>query len=72
MTTENTGTTTNNDARMSGESGGNGGGGAISADGAVNVDNWSFYARPKTQGPPRSTPYLVGPIVGTVTETTAR
>lgn len=52
----------------------NGGGDhvAVSDMGPVDVSNWSFYARPHQTGAARPTPYLVGPIVGTVTETDAR
>lgn len=42
------------------------------AAGPVDVSNWSFYSRPPTGTAARPTPYLVGPIVGAVTETTAR
>lgn len=37
-------------------------------DSGVDVENWSFYGR----GDTRPTPFLVGPIVGSVSETTAR
>lgn len=38
---------------------------------AVCIDNWSLFERePEDSG--RPTPYLLGPIVGAVTETTAR
>lgn len=38
------------------------------AAGPVDVADWSFFGR----GDSRATPFLIGPIVGTVTETTAR
>ncbi|CAM9155057.1 unnamed protein product, partial [Hapterophycus canaliculatus] len=41
------------------------------ANDAVCIDNWSLFERePESSG--RPTPYLLGPIVGAVTETTAR
>lgn len=39
--------------------------------GAVDVSGWSFYGRdPEGEGGP--TPFLIGPIVGAVTENKAR
>lgn len=46
-----------------------GNGSGSDADGPVDTRNWSLYGRAEVGRP---TPYLVGPIVGAVTETTGR
>lgn len=52
--------------------GGSGGGGGSSESGGVNTQNWSFYGRGRSNSDQRPAPYLVGPVVGAVTGTTAR
>ena len=43
----------------------------MAANDAVDISNWSLFERePASSG--RPTPYLLGPIVGATTETTAR
>ena len=44
---------------------------AASAEGPVDIGNWSLFGRDDASSG-RPTPFLVGPIVGEVTETTAR
>lgn len=41
------------------------------AEGPVDIGNWSLFGRENASSG-RPTPFLVGPIVGEVTETTAR
>lgn len=52
--------------------GGGGGGGNVSAEGSVDISNWSLFGRGAPGAAARPTPFLVGPIVGAVTETTGR
>lgn len=54
-----------------GGGGHNGGGPSAVGDaaGSVNIDNWSLFGRSSSDRP---TPFLVGPIVGVVTESAAR
>lgn len=40
-------------------------------EGAVDVSSWSFYGR-QAEGKEAPTPFLIGPIVGAVTENKAR
>lgn len=54
---------------MASRAGNNHQGRSSDADGPVDTRNWSLYGRTQAGRP---TPYLVGPIVGAVTETTGR
>lgn len=44
---------------------------SATAEGPVDIGNWSLFGREDVSSG-RPTPFLVGPIVGEVTETTAR
>ena len=61
--------TARDSSTMASRAGNNHQGSRSDADGAVDTSNWSLYGRAEVGRP---TPFLVGPIVGAVTETTGR
>lgn len=65
-------TGTGNRPAGGGRGGGGSSGGNVSAKGSVDISNWSLFGRAMPGATARPTPFLVGPIVGAVTETSAR